>query len=134
MILDIVGIDLGQYESIYGCKYQGNAVKFRGRVSHSEALDFVKKADWSIVIRDNNLVVKAGFPTKVTESISAGTPVIANRFSNIEDYLDSSNSILIDSIEELPEAMVQAVSRKTDVDRTVFDYRKYLSLFEEFFR
>jgi len=103
-------------------------------VSHSEALDFVKKADWSIVIRDNNLVVKAGFPTKVTESISAGTPVIANRFSNIEDYLDSSNSILIDSIEELPEAMVQAVSRKTDVDRKVFDYRKYLSLFEEFFR
>ena len=130
--LDIVGIDLAQYESIYGCKYLGNAVKFHGRVSHSEALDFVKKADWSIVIRDNNLVVKAGFPTKVTESISAGTPVIANRFSNIEDYLNSSNSILIDDISELSEAMLHAVSKKADVDRTVFDYRNYLRRLQYF--
>lgn len=126
VILNVVGITKEQYESIYGTNYCGTSVFFQGRVSHDKALQFVKEADWSVVIRDNNRVVKAGFPTKVAESISAGTPVIANRFSNIEDYLDETNSILIDGITELAHAIDKAVSYKTTVDVAMFDYRNYV--------
>lgn len=124
--LDVVGITLEQYESIYGKKYMGDKVQFCGRVSHDVALEYVKNADWSIVIRDNNLVVKAGFPTKVAESISAGTPVIANRFSNIEDYLDESNSIIIEDVSRLPEAIENALMVNNKVDTEIFDYRNYV--------
>ena len=130
--LDIVGITLEQYESIYGIKYEGNSVTFHGRVPHDKVLSFIKEANWSIVIRDNNLVVKAGFPTKVPESISAGTPIIANRFSNIDDYLNETNSILIDDISELANAIERAIVLKLNVKKDIFDYRKYLHEFEGF--
>lgn len=131
--LDVVGITDEQFEAIYGTRYEGDVVTFHGRVSHDEALNFVKSADWSIVIRDNNLVVKAGFPTKVPESISAGTPIIANRFSNISDYLDESNSILIDEISELYDAITKAVDKKANVDCNLFDYRNHMKQFEVMF-
>jgi glycosyltransferase involved in cell wall biosynthesis len=38
----------------------------------------------------------AGFPTKFTESISCGTPVITNKTSDIEDYLiDGMNGFFL---------------------------------------
>lgn len=132
--LDVVGITAQQYETIYGKRYEGDIVKFHGRVSHREALNFVKNADWSIVIRDNNQVVQAGFPTKVPESISAGTPVIANRFSNISDYLDDSNSVLIDDISKLSDAIAKAVDKRISVECSLFDYRKYIDRFRIMFR
>lgn len=133
ILLDIVGITQAQYESIYGARYCGTAVRFHGRVSHEEALRFVKDADWSVVLRDNNLVVKAGFPTKVPESITAGTPIIANRFSNIDEYLDDTNSILINDISELPSAIEKAISYKPLVDISKFDYRNYVKVLADMF-
>lgn len=131
--LDVVGLTHEQYMQIYHTSYNSNIVKFHGRVSHKEALDYVKEADWSIVIRDNNLVVTAGFPTKVAESISAGTPVIANRFSNIDDYLDESNSILMDNVSELSSAIENAVHLRLKVRNDLFDYRNYIREFEKLF-
>ena len=88
-LLQIVGITKQQYENMYQIRYNGTKTTFLGRIAHTKVIDLVKRADWSVIIRENNKVVKAGFPTKLVESISCGTPVIANHFSNIEDYLDS---------------------------------------------
>lgn len=65
--------------------------------------DFVREtyanSDFSILLRDPDaLYAKAGFPTKVVESFSCGTPVISNITSNLEDYLiDGINSIVVES-------------------------------------
>ncbi len=84
-------------------------------------------SDWSIVLRDKNKVVTAGFPTKVVESISCGTPVIANRFSNVDEYLNESNSILINDIVEFnSDVLIEASKRKMNVNDKIFDYRKYI--------
>lgn len=128
--LSVIGVTKEEYERIYGKKREiPECVHFFGRIPHTEVIELVKKANWSVIIRDNNSVVKAGFPTKLVESISCGTPVIANDFSNIKDYLNENNSLIIGEISDLAEAMNNACVTQTNVDCMQFDYRHYLDLF-----
>lgn len=127
--LDVIGITLDEFSEMYNYKYNGKKVTFLGRLSNQEVIKKIKEADWSIVLRENNKVVKAGFPTKVVESISCGTPVIANRFSNIMDYLDENNSIVIEKNEKLNEMLKTGlITTKVKVNKTLFDYRNYLDI------
>ena len=85
-----------------------------------------------IVLRDKNKIVTAGFPTKVVESISCGIPVIANRFSNIDEFLDDNNSILMNNIAEFDSnILIKASNKKVDVDDELFDYRKYIDVMQK---
>lgn len=125
--LDIVGITKEQFTNLYTWKESiPESVVFWGRVEHQKALQIVKQSDWSIIIRDNSRLVKAGFPTKLVESISCGTPVLANRFSDVFDYLTEENSICIDNVEEIIKYMIMACEKECVVDSTLFDYSKYL--------
>ena len=128
--LIVAGLTQDQYETIYRKAYQGSHVTFLGRIDHEEAICAVTKADWSIIIRENNKVVQAGFPTKVAESISCGTPVIANSFSNIGEYLDEGNWIVCEE-HALTEAIYRACICEKKVDRNLFDYRNYLQELSE---
>ena len=128
--LKIIGITKEQYEKFYGNSYIDSTIHFCGRMSHLETVNCIVEADWTIVIRENNKVVKAGFPTKVAESISCGTPVIANRFSNIEDYLHEGNSILCE-LDQLEEAIMTACDTRKSVDTGLFDYHNYLRELQE---
>lgn len=49
-----------------------------------------------MLIRDENLrYAKAGFPTKIVESLACGTPPLCNYSSDLELYLkDRQNSII----------------------------------------
>lgn len=123
--LKIIGITQEQYEKMYNTEYNGVAVTFLGRIPHKRAIEEIQAANWAIVIRENNKVVQAGFPTKVVESVSCGTPVLANRFSNIFDYLDEKDSYLCE-IDQIEEAICAVCDVICHVDRTKFDYHNYL--------
>lgn len=125
--LNVVGITDKQFIKMYNWKEQiPTSVRFIGRVNHIDVVKMVSNSDWSIILRGNNRVVNAGFPTKVVEAISCGTPVIVNDFSNIKDYLDNSNSIVIKDYSELENAIITAINRKMNVNKGLFDYRNYL--------
>ena len=124
--LSVAGITEEQYCSIYSDNTDSDRIRFLGSITHDEVIKLTRDSDWSIILRDDNLVVRAGFPTKVVESISCGTPVIANRFSNICDYLDDSNSIIIDSFDEVEKAIAMAAKKKPYPDRELFDYHNYI--------
>lgn len=109
--LDILGVTEEQFNKMYGYKYNGQRVSFWGRVSNEQVIKMTKEADWTIILRENNKVVKAGFPTKVVESISCGTPVIANKFSNITEYLDGEKGILLNSIEEFNDNLISNLQK-----------------------
>lgn len=132
VLLNIVGITKEQFTQIYpNVSALPDCVHFLGRVSHTEAIQKVQEASWSIIIRDNNLVVKAGFPTKLVESISCGTPVIVNRFSNVCEYLDGTNSIVIDDTEKIGEALEKACEISLHPDKKQFDYHSFLGEFQK---
>lgn len=128
--LDVVGVTEDQYNKTYGVRYSGTRTKFWGRVSNEEVIRMTIGGDWTVVLRDRNKVVQAGFPTKVSESISCGTPVIANRFSNIDEYLDDCNSILLDSPNSFRDTC-RELKQKKNIKRDIFDYRLYLSEFQK---
>lgn len=125
LIINIIGITKQQYEKLYSKQAPEVGVNFLGRISHKEAIQQIKSADWSIIIRDNNKVVRAGFPTKIVESITCGIPVIANEFSNITDYLDDGNSIICTQ-KTIESAIMMACTKHLSVKRDIFDYHHYL--------
>lgn len=98
---NILGITIEEYNEIWKetpipFSLKEN-IKFHGRVSNKEVIKRLKESDYSIFIREDNLVTKAGFPTKFVEAISAGTPVLSNKCSNIDDYLiNGVNGFFID--------------------------------------
>lgn len=112
-----------------------------GRVSRSESWALLRNAQWMPLIRDKKRFSDAGFPTKVAEAMSAGTPVIANLTSDLDEVLrDGQCGIVVDSPDA--KSTLKAISRAVTMDpseqqamsqaaqlRAVefFDYRQYVS-------
>lgn len=63
-----------------------------GKLTHIDCLNMIASCDFSAIIREDNRVTKAGFPTKLSESFGCKTPVITTKSSNIEDYIIEDNN------------------------------------------
>ena len=122
-------------------------VEALGRISREEVLNQLNKAHFTILIRDANAVyAKAGFPTKVVESLMTGTPVICNLSSDLGLYLeDKVNSIIVKDnsinslvasfteISKLTQDEIEEISTKSyETALSNFDYRLYNQLLGDF--
>lgn len=138
--LDVVGVTRDEFLRMYG--RQGldrgsgthdrwttseHGIAFHGRVSHQEALDFVKRADFTVLVREVNRVTAAGFPTKFVESIACGTPVIASESSDLGEFLSSGENGFLVSLSNLAEDLECVLQKDTSVtvQRVLFDYHAY---------
>lgn len=90
-VFKIIGITEEQYYKIFNAKKIDknikNKIRFLGRISNAEVLSILRVSDFSIFLRKKTRETMAGFPTKFTESISCGTPVITTKTSDLEEYL-----------------------------------------------
>lgn len=144
MELKVVGLTKDQYEKDFGAMPKGsNNVVFAGRLTHTDAVKAVMDADFQILIRENTLKNRAGFPTKFVESISCCTPLIATLSSNIGDYLtDGKNGFVVNDNYNLYDVLDKVSSLSAD-DRVKmkcycrnnnpFDYRKYIEEINKLF-
>ena len=141
---NIIGITEKQYLSIYpGDAELLNKLKdvicFMGRMSHLDVIDELKKSDFSLFYREISGVTTAGFPTKFTESISCGVPVITNRTSDLAEYLeDGVNGYWIDDIQNdlkriLDKDISELKSIKKNIKRETFDYHNYIDEMKKLF-
>lgn len=142
--LTIVGLTVEQYEDAYGSfPNECSNIEFKGRVPHKEAVGIVCQSDFQMLIRENTLKNKAGFPTKFVESMSCCTPLIATLSSNIGDYLvDGKNGFIVDEKNCL-QSVLEKISRlsKDEViemkencrNFTGFDYRSFKEEFSKLF-
>lgn len=143
--LNIIGLTKEQYMSVYN---KDNAdsenIHFYGRVPHTEAVKSVRNADFQVLIRDNTLKNRAGFPTKFVESISCCTPIIATPSSNICDYLkDGYNGFIVDENQDLFKVLSrilalekgQIIKMKQNCKSFEgFDYRNYKDELSKLFK
>ena len=65
----------------------GDSVVIHGRVPQEEMEKIQREADFMLFIRPHRQSSDAGFPTKLGESMSVGTPVISNDTGDISLYL-----------------------------------------------
>lgn len=99
---DIIGLTEEQYCANFQCEIPANlrhSVRFLGRLPHEEVIWRLKQASFSVFVREDSLVTRAGFPTKFAEAITCGTPVVTNASSNVVDYLtEGENGFLLDIV------------------------------------
>lgn len=70
-------------------------VDARGYVPRREVLEYLRAADFSVLLRPTGGYADAGFPTKVAESLAAGCPVLGNITSDLGAYLvDGRNAVI----------------------------------------
>lgn len=92
--LDIVGVSKEEYRE--KGNHIGNGISMYGRLSHEETIEIIKRADFSVLFRENLRYAKAGFSTKFAESLSLGVPVICNQVGGCDQLIKShENGILL---------------------------------------
>jgi glycosyltransferase involved in cell wall biosynthesis len=83
-----------------------------GRIPREQVLNELACMDFLVLLRPVSRYSQAGFPSKVSESLAAGTPVIANLTSDLGDILvDGVNSIIAqnDDVESVKAALRTAL-------------------------
>lgn len=148
-VFDIYGITENQYLSVVPqhtniLKELNNRVRFHGSVSHELVLKEIANSDFLVLIRDDNRVTRAGFPTKLVESISCGTPVITTKTSNIADYIhDWETGVFLNLRDEeqslctirkvlmMPKEEIIDM-KKNCLDSDMFNYRRYRTYISDF--
>lgn len=117
-----------------------------GRVSRPEVVDALRQSDFTILMRNPELTfAKAGMPTKVTESLSCGVPVIANITSDLGEYLNDENAVIVSdfSVASCAAALERAsrlpFAKRVEMSRAAFetarsqlDYRVYADWLYDF--
>lgn len=101
-MLDIYGMTEDQYIGMFPVAEKNagqkiiaelaERVAFHGSVPNSVVMEEIKRADFTILIRDKKRATMSGFPTKVSESITCGTPVLCNDTSDIRQYIEEGKT------------------------------------------
>lgn len=67
---------------------QSACVRNHGKLEWSQMISLVGNSDWLVALRDPSVRrLKYGFPSKVTEALVLGTPVLANDYSDMNTVL-----------------------------------------------
>lgn len=145
-VLDIIGMNEEQFREVFkddtsDCPF----VNFLGRKPNRKALAYIKSCDYTIFLRDHNLICTAGFPTKFSESIACGTPVLTNPTSDLGRYLiDGKNGYSLDitNMDTLCDGLKKAFSVSKEQksrmkvycsEETTFDYHSFIEEFHKLF-
>lgn len=110
-------------------------IKVLGRVPRELVLKNLMQADFTVLLRSPvQRYAKAGFPTKVVESLATATPVILNITSDLGDYIkDMEQGLIVEECSSL--AFCGAVRRaiKLTYEQRCEMYLKARKCAEEFF-
>lgn len=100
-------------------------VEFLGRVEREIVLKKLSEVDFTVLLRQSDLrYAKAGFPTKVVESLATATPVILNLSSDLSDYINDMQEGLI--VKECSaEAFTQTLKRALKLENSQKEIMRY---------
>jgi hypothetical protein len=74
----------------------GESIVVAGKLNQDQIKMLYSCIDYTILIRDERSISsKAGFPTKISESLRFGIPPICNITSDLGDFLNETNSIIV---------------------------------------
>ena len=146
--LDILGVDASYVSAINNSilATESRGIFFHGKVKHDIVLDFLKNADFTVLLRNNQRYAKAGFSTKLAESMLAGVAIFANKVGGAETLIENNlDGIVIDSPSEqdirqglyqilnMPETRLVTMRNKAKEKASSFFVReRYIDKFQDF--
>lgn len=150
--LQIIGINKEQFLKCTGLSKEvlnnlGESLILSGRLSHNKVLKSLECADFTVLLRPQHLrYAKAGFPTKIVESLSSATPVLCNLTSDLNDYIiDNVNGIVVEGCTDTAfynslrrvlnltyEKRVSMQYHARETAEKYFDYRQHKRQLERF--
>lgn len=105
-VLKIFGITLQQYITSFPnhidiIRANPNRIIFGGKVSRAKVSEELQKSDFMLILREKNITNEAGFPTKFTEAMKNGTPVITTNSTDISDFfIEGSHGYYVEIYKE----------------------------------
>lgn len=150
--LRIIGATKDQIKEISGLTDEvlqtlQNVIVYKGRVPRAEVLKNLEEADFTVLMRSPKLrYAKAGFPTKVAESLACATPVICNITSDLGDFIrNGENGIIVEdcTAEAFSHAIKKVLSLTFEQRKKMyessrkcaelyFDYKQYVDPIRHF--
>lgn len=113
---------------------QNHGVFLMGMLSHEETIEIVKKADFSVLFRENRRYAKAGVSTKFCEAMRLGVPSICTKVGGTDIFVkDGENGFLIeDNTEENITQMLERLVRLNNEELYRLKINAYHSAFRYF--
>lgn len=122
-------------------------IVFTGFLSRDELIWCYKNAVGLLSCRSNSSYANYGFPTKLAEYLSSGSPVIATTVGDVEEYLVNEESAFLaepENVESIAVAVRKVLhdparaelvgNRGAEVARQFFDYRNHIEKVSKFIR
>lgn len=114
IIFDVVGPSPDAIERMLECSNPTQyGINCYGRLSHENTLSIVRKADFSVLMRENKRYAKAGVSTKFVEAMSLAVPSICTAVGGTDAFVsDGVDGVLIkdNSVHEVLDKLVQIVN------------------------
>ncbi len=149
--MDVFGVEKAAYLAVFPLHAPlldslGDDLVFHGWRQRREVLANLREADFSIFLREDTVVTRAGFPTKYAESINFGTPVITNAVGSIvSHHREGETGFYIDyhdseaagrRLAEILERPLESISpmNRVCLDSARFHYQSYIEPTREFMR
>ena len=124
VVADIVGVTKEHISALLNIEdAEEFGIVAYGRVPHVDCVRLVEKADFSILFRENLRYAKAGFSTKLSESLSLGIPVLCNAVGGADEIItDGFNGIKIEGCDSA--SIMKAIERILLLDEGSIDAMK----------
>jgi glycosyltransferase involved in cell wall biosynthesis len=137
---------MAQFTSLLHDSNLSDNIQFLGRVSQDLIPAFYSLSDFMVLLREPNRKSNAGFPTKFSESMMSGTPVIANLTSDLGKYLiNGRTGFVVENNEEenlyqllkekvifLSSEQIKALKTQVKDNNKAFDYHYYIEPLQKF--
>lgn len=120
---------------------KSDAIVFHGKVPMKEVQKEISKSDYLLLVREKTRATMAGFPTKIVESLSCGTPVITTDTSDLKDYIIADYNGHIVDINNLDEDLKTIFMHSSDfrkkmkkncINSCKFEYSNFINQMSEF--
>lgn len=135
-LFDIYGVTESGYQTAFPqhAEYikalQGN-ICFHGKAEYTVIEQALHHSDFTLLIRDDNRETRAGFPSKVGESISSGVPVIISDVGDHSKYIKNGcNGFLLSKDLEIAKSELTKIFK---MERTEIDCLKMNCISDEQF-
>lgn len=121
-------------------------ITYHGPMNNEDVQKVIKNSDFTILLRDSKTCNNAGFPTKVSESLSLGVPVVVNDTSDILSFVKDGVNGVVAPMPDDTDAVADKIAEILDMDDEQlqslrdgacdtdgFYYKNYTEIFKDYF-